>query len=338
MNARTLITVLVLAIAALSTGVLLLQQGEQRVRQGEAFLPDLKPRINEVDRVTVTLAGPRELVVLTRTDDRWTVANRGGYPAEISRVRELLLGLAEARVLEAKTSKPELYERLGVRGMEDPDALGARVDIQAGDRSWSVIVGNRPANVTAGAYVRRVDRAQSLLVDRSISVRRGISEWLPKQIVDLDLARLASVTIQHPDGAVVEIGRDGPDAPFELRQPEGVTAKPAEYLRTTADALGGLRLDDVFPVEDGEMLTAVATARYRTFDGLLIDAAAHDGEDSSVTLRASVDEALEGAEREMRRNEADALNATFAGWRFDISGGRFDRFKRRPDEVTVATE
>ena len=52
----------------------------------------------------------------TQTVDKetWTVAERDNYPADTGRLRKLLLELAEARLLEEKTSNPELYDRLKV--------------------------------------------------------------------------------------------------------------------------------------------------------------------------------------------------------------------------------
>src|SRR5579863_3783513 len=50
---------------------------------------------------------------------RWTVVEKGNYPAAPGKVRRLLLALAGLTLVEPKTARPELFSRLG---LDDPRA------------------------------------------------------------------------------------------------------------------------------------------------------------------------------------------------------------------------
>ena len=78
---------------------------------------------------------------------------RGDYPADVSKLRKLLLALSDAKIVEEKTSNPANFSIIGV---EDPDAAGrdrgARSSVIAQDGKHAVIVG-KP--VGEGNFVRR---------------------------------------------------------------------------------------------------------------------------------------------------------------------------------------
>ena len=56
----------------------------------------------------------RRSLRLTRDDETWRLAEKAGHRANVPKVRELLLKLSRAKLLEEKTSNPEYYKRLGV--------------------------------------------------------------------------------------------------------------------------------------------------------------------------------------------------------------------------------
>ena len=92
---------------------------------GGLLLPGLGEDLDQVTRVTVTGAGNEPIATLQRDEDGgWTIAEKAGYPADVAKVRETLIGLAEARIVEAKTANPEFYDRLGVEAVENEAAGG----------------------------------------------------------------------------------------------------------------------------------------------------------------------------------------------------------------------
>ena len=58
-----------------------------------------------------------------------------------ARVRELAMSLANLKVVERKTSDPANYAKLGVEAPDTPTAASTLVEVVAGKKTWSLIVG-----------------------------------------------------------------------------------------------------------------------------------------------------------------------------------------------------
>ena len=127
MSRRTLMLLLgslvVLAILALLAG-----PGSRRDNDEQLLFPDLKAQLNDVSGIIVRGPGNQLIATLKRSDARWIVAERD-YPADLGMIRANLLALAEARIVEEKTSTPELYERLGVQDIALESARGIQLEI-----------------------------------------------------------------------------------------------------------------------------------------------------------------------------------------------------------------
>ncbi len=124
MSRRTLIllltALLVLAVLALVAG-----PGSHSGSDEQLLYPDLRAQLNDVRQIVVRGPGNQLIATLERREARWIVVERG-YPADTGRIRETLLALAEARIVEEKTSTPALYDRLAVQdiALHDEGASG----------------------------------------------------------------------------------------------------------------------------------------------------------------------------------------------------------------------
>ena len=74
--------------------------------------PDLADKINDIAIIRVKNASGETIV--KKSDKGWGLESRGGYPVEFEKVKEALMSLADLSALETKTSKPDMYTRLGV--------------------------------------------------------------------------------------------------------------------------------------------------------------------------------------------------------------------------------
>ena len=109
MNSNTL-RLLGFIVAFLVIALLLVEAGDdgELPEAGGLLLPDMRTVANDIDRVSISRAN-EETLILARDGDRWLVPDRDNYPASIARIREVLLAMADARVVEAKTANPELH-------------------------------------------------------------------------------------------------------------------------------------------------------------------------------------------------------------------------------------
>src|SRR5690606_37327145 len=105
---------------ALAIGIALLlnslRGGRPDGSVGNPVLPALAAGINDVSAVRITEAGNKPFVTLQRSADgkTWQVMERDGYRADMAKVREFLIKLADLQVVEIKTSNPANYPQIGV--------------------------------------------------------------------------------------------------------------------------------------------------------------------------------------------------------------------------------
>jgi hypothetical protein len=288
------------------------------VRGGRA-LPGLADKLGEVAFLRLTRG--TMTIHLALADHRWTIVDKGGYPANQDRVRKLLLQLAELELVEPKTDKPELLARLD---LDDP-ANGKSTLITAQDHAGAavgqIIIGRRRPNEIGGGdegvYVRKPDGDQAWLARGAFELGGDTLSWIDRRIIDIASARVASVVLTAPDGTAVIVARDSPDQPFTIDGlPADASPKPDAALAAPAGALEALDLDDVKPTDqqpipDREATTAALT----TFDGLVLG------------LRLSSPEtgdwlAIDATGSGKAEEEAKALSAGLAHWSFLIPAER----------------
>src|SRR5690606_37897630 len=246
--------------------------GAPQTQVDALFLPELQAALDDVDRIEVVGAGDDTVATLERRPESWVVAEKAGYPADIAKIRGALLALSEARIVEQKTANPTYYDRLGVEPVESEDASGIQLTAYAGDTvRASVVVGTSDAANLQ--YVRQRDADTSYLVDREIDLPRDAIGWIDPAILDVASDRIASVTIEHPDGEVVRISKeDREQTNFTVENvPDGRELSYPGVANVLANTLRDLRLDDVAPA-DGDPAADVTRTTFRTFDGLIVTA------------------------------------------------------------------
>ena len=87
------------------------------------LFPGLRDRINDVARIEV--ANKDGAFAVAREDGQWGIPDKGGFPVDFTKVKEVVLAVSKLDKVEKKTRNPELYERLGVDPGVTTDALRA---------------------------------------------------------------------------------------------------------------------------------------------------------------------------------------------------------------------
>ncbi len=306
MTPRT-VTVLAAALVVLGAVALIAQYDPQPPAPGGGLLlPGLGGDLDQVTRVSVVGAGSVPVATLVRGEDgSWSVAEKDGYPADTDKVRQTLISLAEARIVEPKTANPDFYDRLGVEGVEAEAAGGVAVTLSGAEMPVNVIVGDTEG--TSQVYVREADQAQSFLVDRNPDVGNETTDWLATEILAIPGDRMARVTVTHSDGEVVSVSKADPEqSNFDLEEmPQGRELQYASVANVMGNVLSGLNLQDVEPRTDTE--EPVTVTEFVTFDGLAITAESVEREDERwVAFRAEFRAPVEESEPEADAAQEDA--------------------------------
>src|SRR5450432_1208123 len=109
MNARRFITVLAAAIVVIGAALIVSHLRGTSEPEGGLLLPQLSAQLGTVTSVTIRKGAALPAVMLHKQADRWAVAQRADYPADIAKLRKLLQAVASARIVEEKTSDPANY-------------------------------------------------------------------------------------------------------------------------------------------------------------------------------------------------------------------------------------
>ncbi len=295
---------------------------------GDLLIPELKSAINDINSVIVTRPGDDSTTIIEKREDKWVIASRNDYSADVGKLRELLLALADARIVERKTSNPDLHDQLGLRDPEIEGSKGTRLELTGADFTYKLIVGN--AAQGGFRYVRIDEDPQSWLIDRNPVIPNSAGDWLEREIVDVKAADLRAVTIRHPDGEEIRIEKDADEGDeFEVTNlPEGRELSYATVTNSITGVLSALTLDDVRKATD--MPAAAVTATFETINGArIVVQTDRSDEESWISLDVTAGDDAE---------ELAAVSERVAGWQFRIPQYKANQLTRRWDDILKAED
>jgi hypothetical protein len=288
MSGKQFILVLVVLAALVAGGwsVMKWQRGSYEVadaRVGQKLLPGFK--VNEVAEIAIV--EPGATLTLARTDKGWTVKERGGYPASIDAIRDLLVKLEALKVAQAEAVTDALRPRLQLAapgGTAKPEETGTGLELKTRDgKSIAALVlgkkttkqvnlpGLTGESVPSGRYVLVASDPQrmNVVAEPFTAVTAKPQQWLARDYLKVE--RIKSLTVLGPDGkerwSVMR-----PDeaagwtwsAPGKLDGGKAQDGASALYSMQIADAAA-----DVSDADAG--LDKPVTVRAQTFDGWSYD-------------------------------------------------------------------
>ena len=273
MNLKSLILLLVAVAIGVAAYYYSTSDNKLSTDDNTNLIPDFAENLHSVNKFTINGSGNILLTSVSKTDQGWVVDNRDGYQANIALVRDIFNSLAEAELVEAKTSNPENYFKLGVEDLATEKAQGVLLTLEGLKSPVNVIFGNDGSSGKNTQFVRRKDERQSWLINKKIKLNRDVTDWLQKDLLDIPPEQIKSVQIKHPDGSEITIKNDGLEEyefTLDADVPEGKKISESEVYQL-ANAMSSLQLRDVasFSKLNIESITPVITT-FKTFDGLTV--------------------------------------------------------------------
>ena len=280
----------VAAAALLAAGLFLTlnRSSEQADLGGGTMFPELKPALADIQEIRLS-KGDGSRTTLRKDAGAWLVVERE-FPADAQRVRELALALADLRVVEKKTSDPANYPKLGVED-PSPTAASTLVEVVAGSRTWSLLVGKSAEG--RASYARRPGEAASVLAAPLITADPDQKRWLDRLIVDLPGAKIHEISARVGKAPPYLLTRPQPDGELVLTPvPKGRTAASGMTLAGQAEALSAFNFDELRAVT-GEPAAGADSVTYKSFDGQVITfIGRRDGDKAYVRVNARRDAEL----------------------------------------------
>jgi hypothetical protein len=313
MTARRVTWLLLAGILIIAFAIWLssLRHLERATLSGDLVLPGLEHSVNDISEVRLRKADDTHVTLKKADTGGWVVGERD-WPAQVSKVRKLVLDLGALNVVEEKTRLPANYPALGVEDLGSPKAPGTEITAIAPAQKWVLIVG-KPSGGKSG-YVRVAGAEKSLLAAPLLMPSADPKSWLETAVIDLPAERLREIEEHPADGpAYSAVRQKKDDAHFGVAPlPRGRELSGPGAADSLAAALSGLTLEDVARAAGAGGAAPGPRAVFRTFDGLEVEALGRkDGARSLVTLSARATETAAQA-------EAQRLQPHLAGWEFEL--------------------
>jgi Domain of unknown function (DUF4340) len=310
-----------LAVGLLLAVVLMKNKGtpaDSALSQESLVVPGLSEQLNAVSGIKLTGASNTPIISLKRTDKGWVADSINGYGADVSKIRDYLIKLSEAKIREAKTANPDSYTKLGVEDLKAADAKGIQLELEGLKTPVKLIMGSIAGSGGQGVYVRKPEDKQSYLASGQIRPEASVNSWIQAEIANIAANRVKEVTITPPTGEKLVVRKDKTeDADWAvLDVPKGKELSSPSVGNQLAGTLDALRLESVLPNASAEPdLSSTYRARYVTFEGVVVEVTAWEKDGKGYTRYAasmdtSVSETHILAEQAKAEAEAKAKAAT----------------------------
>jgi hypothetical protein len=288
------------------------QSADQSI--GGKLLPNLP--INDVAQIEIT-SGAQQMT-LARSNDLWTVRERGNYPANFSQISDLVVKLADLKIVQREEAGPSELPRFNLSPPGADSSSGTLLELkdQNGKTLASLLLGkdhmNQPANGQGypdGRYVIANQNNSDVVVISepfdNITPKPG--DWLDKTFFKISNPKSIAVTFSVATNSW-KLTRASATNDWQLAD-----ARPGEKLDSSkVDDITGsfdsLSFNDVVP---GTTAPANATtATVDTFDGTNYAAKIWPSGDDNDSLTISID-SVKGK---------PAIEDQFGHWTYQISG------------------
>jgi len=253
MNARVA-AILVVLLAVLGGGALLYQQ-QERARRPEnvgALGRELFKGLKAADIAAIRIAEPKATLTLQRKEERWVIAERAEFPADLSKVRELVVKAIGLKVGQSEPLGEKDRARLNL------DASGTRVEFNGADGKplGTLIVGKKyfkrevespDKAIPDGRFVALPGEAGTayLVGDALTQATTKSAEWIDR--TSFQVEKIKTLEVRYPGEGGWRIERPADNAEWKL-----AGANPAEKLdisraNAASYSLQLLELADVAP-------------------------------------------------------------------------------------------
>ena len=209
------------------------------------------------DIASVVIESPDDSVVLVKDESGWIVENRFGYPADFSKLTDLIRQMKETKVGRKFPATESIKKRLS---LVSPD----HEKTDKSEKATLVLMKDKKGTVVADILLGITRKSEEngnpdsqfvmlgggpdiYLVDRVFTpFEAAVSSWLMKSPVKVTQTDIRKIICTGPDGTVrYTFERPEKGKAFELTTPPAERAVKESSLNRLAAALTGLEIQDV---------------------------------------------------------------------------------------------
>ncbi|MBC6414735.1 MAG: DUF4340 domain-containing protein [Chromatiales bacterium] len=352
MKSKTLILI-VLATAISASVVFLLVREQDSTQEQQKLFPNLAAdAVNIANQMNELRLSQGEQTLRIQKDDNgiWRVVEKDDFPADVPKIRALLRALTEAEKIEEMSSRSEDFPKLGIADADALDGAGILLEMDTTDNRWQLIVGNFPAHLDQGQYIRLPVENRSWLINRRLELDMTVDEWLDKYIIHMPPESLHRIVIEKHDDELVStmtIVRRTKDGEFEIENlPADREIKSPYALQQIAAAVDYLQFKEVFPKDNSFLLPEThIDATFTTFDGFELNMQSYQIDNESYAIFsagyqadiASQYDTSSETEAEIQ-SDNEYLSELYANWYYKLLSPTYSSLDIKLDDLTTSKQ
>jgi hypothetical protein len=285
------------------------------------YFPRLPSQVRQISHLHIQ-SNKGTIDIVFKPEKGWVVASQGDYPASFDQLRQTVVGMAELQTIEPKTARPDWFHYVDLDS--PPKGKGVLISLmnEQGTALASMIAGKSvdigDPSGAMGLFVRVPASNQSWLVRSVFEPKSDPTDWLDKNVIDVDRSRIQETDVDPASGTSYEVRRDKvTDEQFALvNPPKGREVSYPGAADGVAAAITGFTFDAVRPAREFDFSDQAHATRLvtRTFDGLMVTAETiQRGAEYWTTLSAEGSPGKPAAQKEARE-----ISAHVTGWAYKL--------------------
>jgi hypothetical protein len=314
MNARVTGVLLVLLVALGGGALLVFQQQGARDSNDAGTLGRLLLKDLQASQVAaIVIRQPKDAITIQKKEERWTIAERGGFPADIDKVREFVVKAIGLKIGQSEPIGEKDRARLlldaGGTAIEFLGADGKPLArLTAGRKYFKTEPENAEKANGDGRYVMLAGDEKRVVVvsDPLAQASTRSADWISKAGIAAE--KVMAMEVRHHDvaaGASWKIERPGDNADWKLAGARGGEKLDVSKANAASYSLSQIELADVAPADAKAEATGldkpiVVTAA--TLDGLtyVLKIGRLEGQNYFATVAVAGEPNPEGKDAEER--------------------------------------
>lgn len=326
LNTKTLKKLLIITtICAVPVVLIAIKSGKSIIRDDGLFFPDLLRNQENIYKVIVQ--DHNNTLTLYKSSGTWKILERDNYPVLADRVDDLLLSLGDLRIIEPKTSKPELYEQLDVNDIKDENSKAVLIVVlnDKNEELANMYIGKREGLRVGEEYqehifIRRAGEEQAWLVRGILPLSNNFMDWVEQPLLGIvDSDQVSSIEIIRPETSKVRIYKnqlDQEDFILEASASKKGMSLDIDSINSLPFEVAELEFKNVFPADNIKLdWDKSITANLETFPGVkvLLNIVKQD---QKVFVKVHADASSEASNEIL--NKVDAYNKAKQDWVFEV--------------------
>lgn len=309
---------------------------------GQRLFPSLESKGDQTSRIAIQ-KGSAKLTLQKSADGKaWSITERDGYPVNPAKVRELVVKLGQAELVERKTSSQEFYGQLDLGDplVKDTGAKLVRLSDNSDAAIAELVVGRERRGAfgigQAGTYVRTLNDPQTWLAKLELDASTSVMDWVDPVFFKIEKNAIETITVKQGDTVIYKLGREAP-AKDEKKGAYKLVDVPAGKVQNEK-----LRIDDLV---NGIWTLEMVDVRKQTPEDSQPDMTAEisldDGAKYLISLKQEDKKAWmmvsvlsDGKDASGSKAIAEATK----GWVYEVADWRANQTFKKADEVFETAE